>query len=210
MKYIEENDYEINYLISENDEAAKELIYKKYRPIIEMKASKFKNYVESRGYDYNDLIQEGMMGLTQAIRNYSDKKNTQFKSFANLCIDRQLVSFIRNIDREKHKVLNNSISIDTTFNSIGKPLIDVVLDNKNIDPETTFIKFEEQSELYGKIKEKLTSIENEVFDLRIQGFSYKEISELLGISEKSVSGRISRIRTKATKIMEERSEENGE
>ena len=208
MKYIEENDYEINYLISENDEAAKELVYKKYRPIIEMKASKFKNYVESRGYDYNDLIQEGMMGLTQAIRNYSDKKNTQFKSFANLCIDRQLGSFIRNIDREKHKVLNNSISIDTTFNSIGKPLIDVVLDNKNIDPETTFIKIEEQSELYSQIKEKLTPIENEVFDLRIQGFSYKEISELLDISEKSVSGRISRIRAKATKIMEERSEEN--
>ena len=206
MKYIEENDYEINYLISENNEAAKEMFYKKYKPIIEMKAKKYKNYVEARGYDYNDLIQEGMMGLSQAIRDFSDKKNTRFNSFANLCIDRHLGTFIRNIDREKHKVLNNSISIDTTVNSIGRPLIEVLLDNKNIDPETTFIKIEEQSELYNLIKDRLTPMENEVFDLKIQGFSYKEISELLDISEKTVSGRISRIRTKASKIMEERGE----
>ena len=171
-----------------------------------MKAKKFKTFVEARGYDYNDLIQEGMMGLSQAIRDFSDTKNTQFKSFANLCIDRQLSSFIRNIDRDKHKLLNTSISMDTTLNSIGKPLIELVLDNKNIDPEKTFIKIEEQSELYSQTKEKLTKIENEVFDLRIQGFSYKEISELLGITEKSVNGCISRIRKKVTNLIEERGE----
>lgn len=204
--YTEENDYEINYLISENNEAAKEVVYKKYKPIIEMKASKFKNYVESRGYDYNDLIQEGMMGLSKAIKDFSEKKNTQFSSFANLCIDRHISSFIRNIDRDKHKLLNNSISIDTTYNSIGKPLIEILLDNKNVDPEETFIKFEDQTELYSQIKESLTDSENEVFDLRIQGFSYKEIADILGITEKSVGGSITRIRNKVNNIIKKRGE----
>ncbi|MBR3116245.1 MAG: sigma-70 family RNA polymerase sigma factor [Bacilli bacterium] len=202
-KYKDENDYELNYLVSENSEEAKELFFKKYKPIIEMKARKFKEYVENRGYDYNDLIQEGMMGLSEAIKDYSSQKNTQFKSFANLCIDRQLSTFIRNIDREKHKILNNSVSIDMNIDSLGKPLIEL-LDNKNIDPETAFVQVEEQSELYNQVKEVLTDSENEVFDLRVQGFSHKEIASLLNISEKSVAGRIQRIRKKVSKIMEER------
>ena len=204
-QYKEENDYELNYLVSENNEEAKEIVFKKYKPIIEMKARKFKEYVENRGYDYNDLIQEGMMGLSKAIKDYSSQKNTQFKSFANLCIDRQLSTFIRNIDREKHKILNNSVSIDMNIDSLGKPLIEL-LDNKNIDPEEAFVQVEEQSELYNKVKEVLTASENEVFDLRVQGFSHKEIASLLNISEKSVAGRIQRIRKKVSKIMEDRGE----
>lgn len=199
-----EDDYELAYLVSENNEDAKEMFYEKYRPVIEIKARKYKTFAESRGYDLNDLIQEGMMGLSQAIRDYSDQKNVKFSSFANLCIDRQLSSFIRNIDREKHKILNSSISIDTTTNSIGKPLIDLVLDGKNLDPEKTFIEDEEESELYSQIKEKLTEIENEVFDLRVQGFSYKEIASILNITEKSVGGSISRIKNKISNILKEK------
>ena len=201
--YKEENDYELNYLVEENNEDAKEIFFKKYKSIIEIKASKYKTYVESRGYDFNDLVQEGMMGLSQAMRDYSSQKNTQFKSFANLCIDRQISSFIRNIDRDKHKILNSSISIDRNIDSLGKPLIDI-LDNRNIDPEETFMQVEEQSELYNKVKDILTESENEVFDLRVQGFSHKEIASILNISEKSVAGRIQRIRKKVSKVMEER------
>lgn len=199
-----EDDFELAYLVSENNEEAKDMFYEKYRPIIEIKARKYKNFVELRGYDLNDLIQEGMMGLSQAIRDYSYQKNVKFNSFANLCIDRQLSSFIRNIDREKHKLLNSSVSIDTTTNSIGRPLIDLVLDGKNLDPEKSFIQIEEESELYTKIKEKLTETENEVFDLRIQGFSYKEIASILNITEKSVGGSISRIKVKINNIIKEK------
>ena len=201
-----DNDYELAYLVSENNEDAKELFYKKYKPIIEIKARKFKTFAESRGYDMNDLIQEGMVGLTQAINDYSDQKDVQFHSFANLCIDRQLSTFIRNIDRDKHKILNNSISIDTTTNTVGKPLIELLLDGRNIDPEETFIRVEEESELYNKIKDKLSASETEVFDLRIQGFSYKEIASLLNITEKSVGGSMARIKNKISKIMEDRGE----
>lgn len=201
-----DNDYELAYLVSDNNEEAKDIFYKKYKPVIEMKARKFKIFAESRGYDFNDLVQEGMMGLAQAMRDFSEQKNVQFNSFANICIDRQLSTFVRNIDRDKHKVLNNSVSLDTTTNSLGKPLIDLILDGKNIDPEEAFIRDEEEMELYNKIKSKLTDTENEVFDLRIQGFSYIEISRLLNITEKSVSGSMSRIKNKIAKVMNERGE----
>lgn len=199
--YKEENDSELIYLVSENNDEAKELLFKKYKPIIEIKASKYKNFVESNGYDYNDLVQEGMIGLSQAIRDFSEAKNVKFVSFANLCIDRQMSSFIRNISREKHKILNNSISIDTSTNTAGRPLIELLLDNKNINPEDSFIEMESKEELYRKIDKMLSDQERDVFYLRIQGFTYKEISLLLNITEKSVSGTIERIKIKINDIL---------
>ena len=84
--YNDQNDYELLYLVSENNEDAKELFYKKYKPIIEMKASKYKKYAESKGYDFNDLVQEGMIGLSQAINDFSEQKDVQFNTFANFSV----------------------------------------------------------------------------------------------------------------------------
>lgn len=184
--YNKENDNELIYLVSESNEDAKELIYEKYRPIIEMKAKKYVKFVVSKGYDMNDLIQEGMIGLTQAINDFKEQKNVQFQTFANLCIDRKIFSFIRNITRDKHRLLNESISID----------------ENNINPEEIFIERETKYELFNKIDEKLSKSEKEVFDLRMQGFSYKEISELLNITSKAVDGTLSRIKNKITNILE--------
>ena len=185
MKDYKDNDYELLYLISENNEEAKELFYRKYKPIIEVKARKFVKYVESKGYDYNDLIQEGMIGLSKAIKDFSEQKDVQFTTFANICIERQIFSFMRNISAGRHKILNDSLSFDTTTNSYGKPLINL-LDDKNINPETTFIESEEKEDLYNEIVSVLNEKEIEVFELRSKGFSYKEISSLLNITEKSV------------------------
>lgn len=191
-----DSDSELYYLVSENNEDAKDIFFEKYENIIKMKAVKYKNYAESLGYDFNDILQEGRLGFSNAINDFKEQKNVQFYTFANLCIDRQLASFIRNISREKHKVLNNSVSLDATINSIGRPLKEVLLDDKNIDPEVSFIEAEEKAELFKKIEETLTTVEKDVFDLRVQGFSYKEISNLLGITPKAVDGAISRIKNK--------------
>lgn len=203
MKYNDENDYELSYLVSENTDEAKEMLFKKYKFAVELKANKYKDFVVSKGYDYNDLIQEGMIGLSQAIKDYSDQKDSQFLSFANLCIDRQLSSFVRNISRDKHKLLNSSISIDTSTNTKGRPLFDLLLDDKNINPEQSFIEMEEEEELYNKIRAVLTNQERDVFDLRVQGFSYKEISNVLNLTEKSVSGCLERIKNKINNILKE-------
>ena len=202
MKEYKDNDYELLYLISENNEDAKELFYKKYKPIIEMKARKFVKYVELKGYDYNDLVQEGMIGLSKAIKDFSEQKDAQFMTFANMCIERQMLSFIRNISAGRHKVLNESLSFDTTTNSYGRPLINL-LDDKNINPETKFIESEEKESLYNDIVSILNEKEIEIFELRTKGFSYKEISSLLNITEKSVGKYIERIKVKISKMLDE-------
>ena len=202
MREYKDNDYELLYLISENNEDAKELFYKKYKPIIELKAKKFTKYVESKGYDYNDLIQEGMIGLSKAIKDFSEQKDVKFTTFANICIERQILSFMRNISAGRHKVLNESLSFDTTTNSYGMPLIDL-LDDKNVNPETTFIESEEKESLYNDIVSILNEKEIEVFDLRTKGFTYKEISGLLNITEKSVGKYIEKIKTKISKMLDE-------
>lgn len=202
MKNYKDNDYELLYLISENNEDAKELFYSKYKPIIELKAKKFTKYVESKGYDYNDLIQEGMIGLSKAIKDFSDQKDVKFTTFANVCIERQMLTFMRNISAGRHKVLNESLSFDTTTNSYGLPLIDL-LDDKNVNPETTFIESEEKENLYNDIVSILNEKEIEVFDLRTKGFTYKEISGLLNITEKSVGKYIEKIKVKISKMLDE-------
>ena len=202
MKNYKDNDYELLYLISENNEDAKELFYKKYKPIIELKAKKFTKFVESKGYDYNDLIQEGMIGLSKAINDFSEQKDVQFTTFANICIERQIFSFMRNISTGRHKVLNESLSFDTTTNSYGTPLINL-LDDKNVKPETTFIESEEREDLYNDIVSVLNEKEIEVFELRTKGFSYKEISGLLNITEKSVGKYIEKIKSKISKMLDE-------
>ena len=202
MKNYKDNDYELLYLISENNEEAKDLFYKKYKPIIELKARKFTKYVESKGYDYNDLVQEGMIGLSKAINDFSDQKDVQFTTFANVCIERQILSFIRNISTGRHKVLNESLSFDTTTNSYGMPLINL-LDDKNVNPETTFIESEEKEDLYNDIVSVLKGIEIEIFELRAKGFTYKEIASLLNITEKSVGRHIDKIKNKINKMLDE-------
>ena len=199
-KYDDKDDNELLYLISENNDDAKSMFYDKYENLIKIKSTKYKKYAESMGYDFNDILQEGRLGLTNAINSFEEQKNVKFYTFANICIDRQLATFIRNIAREKYKILNNSVSLDST-NTVGRPLTEVILDDKNIDPEISFIEAEEKDELYNKIDKKLTPVEKDVFDLRVQGFSYKEIASLLSITPKAVDGCITRIKNKMKDIM---------
>ncbi len=199
--YKNENDYELLYLVSENNDDARDIFYSKYENVIKIKASKYKKYVESMGYDFSDILQEGRLGLTNAINSFKEHKDVQFHTFANLCIDRQLATFIRDISRDKHKLLNTSISLDSTTNSVGRPLTEIILDERNVDPELSFIEAEEKEELYNKIDDILTTTEKDVFDLRIQGFSYKEIANILDITPKAVDGTISRIKNKLSNIV---------
>lgn len=198
--YSNENDYELLYLVAEENEAAKDIFYEKYRPLVEMKAAKYFSYVKNKGYELNDLLQEGMIGLSQAIKDFKEQKNVKFATFASVCIERQILTFIRDVNRQKHKLLNNSLSIDSTEDSFGRPLMEVLFDVKNLNPEDSFINIEEQEELKCKIKHMLTDKEYEVFELRLQGFSYQEISCLLEITVKSVDGAMRRIKSKISNI----------
>ena len=103
--YKDHNDYELLYLVSENNEDAKEIFFDKYKSIVELKAKKLYPYVMNKGYELNDLIQEGMIGLSQAINDYKEQKNVQFSTFASICIERQIMTFVRDVTRQKHIIL---------------------------------------------------------------------------------------------------------
>lgn len=198
--YNNENDYELLYLISENNEDAKEIFFEKYRPIVEVKAKKLFPYIRNKGYELSDLIQEGMIGLSNSINDFREQKNVKFSTFANICIDRQLYSFIRDCSRQKHKILNDSMSIDSDYNKNGVPLVDAVYDEQNKNPEDSFIELSDKIELYENIKNMLSDREYEVFQLRMQGFTYQEIASLIGGTTKSIDGAISRIKQKLGNI----------
>ena len=199
MNYEDDNDYELIYLIREENEEAKNRFYEKYTPLVETKAKKYFTQIQNKGYEMNDLVQEGMIGLASAINDYVPEKDVKFITFANVCIDRQIISFIRDVSRNKHQVLNSSLSLDSRNEISGRSLLDILDDsNSDVNPEKSFISYEEQEELKNKVKENLTERERQVFDLRFEGFTYQEISMLLNISTKSVDGAISRIKQKIT------------
>ena len=198
--YKDHNDYELLYLVSENNEDAKEIFFYKYKSIVELKAKKLYPYVMNKGYELNDLIQEGMIGLSQAINDYKEQKNVQFSTFASICIERQIMTFVRDVNRQKHKILNDSLSIDSTIDKKGRPLMEIAFDEKNRNPEDSLIELDEEVEMLDKIKSVLTDKEYEVFELRLQGFSYQEMALLLNTTRKSIDGTISRIKSKISNM----------
>lgn len=193
--YRDENDYELIYMVSE-DESAKEMFFQKYKPFIINKAQSFYSAISNTGYELNDLIQEGMIGLSKAIDDFKEQKNVKFSTFANICIERQMITFIRNINRKKHSLLNCSLSIDSDTDKKGVPLIETIFDDKNGNPEDSFISVEEEGELLNKIKDSLTDKEYEVFELKTMGFTYQEMASLLDVTVKSIDGSVRRIKNK--------------
>jgi RNA polymerase sporulation-specific sigma factor len=202
LEYKEYNDNELLYLICEQSEDAYEILCKKYMPIVEMKTNKYFKYAVSRGLDYNDLIQEGMIGLSEAIRDFKTQKDIKFSTFANLCIERQINTAIVRANRKKHKLLNESLSLDNTSNETAMSLMDIVFDKKENDPGEYLIDLESQTETYNKIVLLLTPFEKEVFDLKLNNFDYREIAKRLNKSSKSIDSALQRIKGKVKKILD--------
>ena len=151
------------------------------------------------------MVQEGMIGLYKAIKSFDNDKNNTFKTFANLCIDRQLITAIKTSNRQKHIPLNSSFSLnDAAFNENDDTQIIDVLDTKYVeDPLDTIAKKEYFSQIELKIDESLSKMEKKVLKLYINGNSYIEIAEKLDSTPKSIDNAIQRIRKKAIKILEE-------
>jgi RNA polymerase sporulation-specific sigma factor len=198
--YKDENDFELVYLIEEKNEAALNMLYEKYKPIIEIKTKKYIKYASKLGLEYSDLFQEGMLGLSEAIKSFNVKKDVQFKTFANLCIERQIFTALKKASRKKHNVLNDSLSLDENLTDTETTLLDFIFD-KNSDPSDYIESLETKKELFTRIDNELTPLEKEVFNLKINNLDYKEISLLLNKSYKSIDSAIQRIRLKVKKIL---------
>jgi RNA polymerase sporulation-specific sigma factor len=201
MDYKNYNDFELLYLIGDGNEDANDIIYKKYKPVIELKAKKYYNYSLNKGLEYNDLVQEGMIGLSEAIKDFKDIKDVKFSTFASLCIERQISSVIIAASRKKYKLLNDSISLDYVDDDVKTSLMDYIADEKEMDPLEKFINAETELEVLEKIKDNLTDFENQVLELKLNNFNYKEIAEILDKSIKSIDNALQRIKTKVKNII---------
>ena len=157
------------------------------------------------GGENEDLIQEGMIGLIKAVRDFDVTQKTSFSSFAELCVSRQMYSAIEASNRKKHLPLNSYVSLyeDSEQEGEGRslPLIDTIESSKENDPEVLYFGKEYTEAFVEQLKELLSPLENHVLYLHLMGTDYRTIAELLGKSPKSVDNALQRIKTKAQKIL---------
>ena len=157
------------------------------------------------GGENEDLIQEGMIGLIKAVRDFDVTQKTSFSSFAELCVSRQMYSAIEASNRKKHLPLNSYVSLYEDSEQVGEgrslPLIDTIESSKENDPEVLYFGKEYTEAFAEQLNELLSPLENHVLYLHLMGTDYRTIAELLGKSPKSVDNALQRIKTKAQKIL---------
>lgn len=188
------NDYELLSYVSE-DESANEIIFEKYKPLIVEISNKLYIYCKKFGVEINDLIQEGMVGLSGAINSFDDSYDTTFYTYASRCINRKIISYIIRLGRVKNKALNNSVFLELydedQSNGFGKELAD-----NSYNPENVLLNEEGKNQILSIIDTYLTDFEKEVINLKINGFKYKEIADILGKDSKYIDNCIQKIKNK--------------
>ena len=202
IEYENTDDNDLINLANSGDKKALETIIKKYSDIVNMKVSKY--YIN--GAEREDIAQEGLIGLYKAVKNFNCEKENSFKSFANLCIERQIITYVKGANRQKHIPLNSYISLNnTTFqNEDGEEvnqLIDILNTNIVEDPLDTVAKNEYYELIGNAINNSLSDFEKQVLDKYVEGKSYDEIAKCLNSQVKSVDNAIQRIRKKTSKTI---------
>lgn len=203
MNYKELNDNELLSYISESNEDASELIYQKYSPLIVSTAKRMYTYCKNNGLELNDLIQEGMLGLNQATHTYNDKREASFYTYAKTCIERKIITLVVGTTRLKHRFLNQSLSYEMPDENGDEGKLEFLLKDTKSNPEEQLISSEYEAELISKMKAVLTDFEQQVFELKISYFNYREIAEILDKEPKAVDNALQRIRNKVKNIMKE-------
>ena len=193
----DKTDEELTEIAKNGDKEALEYLLKKYKDLVDMKVGKF--FII--GAEREDIVQEGMIGLYKAIKSYNNEKESSFKSFANMCIERQLITAIKTSNRQKHIPLNSSISLNASAydDNSEAELMDKLDVQVLEDPLETITKKEYYKTIETKIDEHLSDFEKKVLKRYARGESYVIIAEKLSAPVKSVDNAIQRIRKKANK-----------
>ena len=185
-------DEELIQKLREGDERIMDYILEKYKPLVLRKA----NAMFLIGGDTDDLIQEGMIGLFKAIRDYRSDRETSFFHFAELCINRQLYSAVEASNRKKHVPLNTYVSFYSQTTEEGKSLAETLLTDQMDDPEQLVIEQENFTAFWEQLREQLSALERQVLDAYLEGKNYRQIAEELGKSPKTIDNALSRIKGK--------------
>ena len=186
------NDYELLEYISSNNEVAYNLMFEKYKPLINKYVKKYLKIGISYGFDKNDLFQEGLIGLNSAILFYNQNKNVKFITLVSTCVERKILSALKKENTFKRKILNESISIDNDDYNLENFLSKN--DNDPLDIVSNDIYIDNISKNI-----KLSKFENEILKLKIKNYSIEEISNKLNVSISKVNNALSRIKSKYKK-----------
>lgn len=196
------------------DEQLVELVHQGNTEALDYLINKYKAFVKAKarsyfliGADKEDIVQEGMIGLYKAVRDFKGDKLSSFKAFAELCITRQIITAIKTATRQKHIPLNSYVSLDKPIydEESDRTLMDVITSSESENPERLMINREEYIHFEEKIGEILSELEQQVLTLYLDGQSYNEISEELNRHVKSIDNALQRVKRKL-----ERHLENGE
>lgn len=200
-KYEKKTDEQLVAEIREGNKELMDFLMVKYKSMVRKKA----RAMFLLGGENEDLIQEGMIGLIKAVRDYDAEQGASFASFAELCVSRQMYSAIEASKRKKHLPLNSYVSLYEESGTEGEgkntPLIDTIESAKDNDPEALYFSREYTEAFAEQLKENLSPLENHVLYLHLMGTDYKTIAELLGKSPKSIDNALQRIKGKAEKML---------
>ena len=197
-KYNNLSDEDVIKLIKQGDNQALSYLLERYKELVNIKVGKY--YIV--GAEREDTVQEGMIGLFKAIKCFDAQKQNSFKTFANICIERQLITAIKTSNRQKHMPLNSYLSLNNSAydNEDNDEELINTFDSKTIeDPLDTLMKKEYYEQIESTIDKTLSGFEKQVLNRYIKGESYVDIAAKLDAPVKSVDNAIQRIRKKAIK-----------
>jgi len=193
--YISMSDEQLISLVKSDDKYALDFIIEKYKDLVNMKVGKY--FII--GAEREDIIQEGMIGLFKAIQGFDNTKQNSFKTFANMCIERQLITAIKTSNRQKHQPLNGYLSLNTAAydDDEDTTVLEIFNSHQTEDPLDTITKKEYYKRVEDAIDKNLSDFEKQVLVRFIKGESYVKIAEKLETPVKSIDNAIQRIRKKA-------------
>lgn len=200
LDFKDKSDEDIVAQAKSGDNRAQEYLISKYENFVKAKA---KSYFLI-GADKEDIYQEGMIGLYKSIRDFNPEKSTSFKSFAEICIIRQIITAIKTATRQKHIPLNTYISLNKPIyeEESERTLLDVLAGLKITDPEELMISKEQIDYIEGKISKVLSGLELEVLTSYLDGKSYQEIASDLERHSKSIDNALQRVKRKLEKCLD--------
>ena len=196
INYENLTDEDVVALAQQGDKKAAEYIVGKYKDFVELRSIPY----FMAGAERDDLVQEGLIGLYKAVKSYSAEKKANFKTFAEICAVRQMISAVKFSTRKKNSPLNHYVSIHTSDDepdTISAKLIDV----KNKNPESLLIERESAQGMHKRINSVLSDFESEVLSYYLSGLSYKEIADFINKTPKAVDNALCRIKKKIEKYI---------
>ena len=196
------NDYELIMLYREEDEDAKNILFFKYKFIIDILINKYKKQINKLKVDYQELYSECNVGFSDGLRSFQDAKSTSLPTFLTICVERRINNLLRKYKTDKYKVLQDTFSLDNEYDDYN--LLDVISDDE-YEPLKNMTEIEDYQELIKSIKSNLTDSEYDLLLLKLRKLSYDDISKILKKTPKQIDNTMQRIKAKIKKIVQEKS-----